>query len=1650
MKRTTVVLLGAIAMAAMSSPARSESPVSPWEMAVATEQWLVEGAGARFPDGMADPASDGDFVFVDGSWPLPFRERVGEAVALRISPDTGCYEFADPDGTVFWTVVPVAPLTWNWISPFRSPLRPDARDLYSPFRIAREWLLLSPAEFDSRAESAENAEPLVTRHSSLVTRGAAGPATNLCFTAFSYTETNLFFAAAWPTNETLPEAVLDLYGSTNLLDPRWTFLSSHPATTNPVSFAVAPAALPWYVEPTQHVHDATCAVATNVVLSPLDGVTVYTNVVWPCTTNRTPVPPGFFQLGTHHDTDGDGLFDSFEKLASGTDPASSDTDGDGVPDGLTWAQWRSHPLWAENGDGTNLVVFLYEPVTNGFAALRFGDLCIPLASNAGPWCLCVPTNAVVDCTLVSGADTVAMLWYGPPEAVEWTPVNRSAPGPRWTWDVPDDVAVPIWCDRPMSVFGGNVGGGSCRFARPELRIRSEEPGQEGCLDVCVHGSEGIARFSWSVEPSACTGLWAFATGHLSDSGDGRSFCIDVSNAVPGSSGARTGMLFAESIRSPFFGDDVLFGTLSGTVSAHRCEGLPDPAFGYCLSCGVVHDAPASAGACYHEPGCATKTNLFEDCDCAPPFVRIGGTAALRIVGDFLSCCHAHDFYPSHAELLSAPDGLRASLSNGLFLGVAPEARSPTIGGFVADCRIWDWNGAPYRDQAVRFTCADLRVEPVLSELPGGSGNDPVSHFVTNGRFHVARRSAPYPIRLWNESPSDARLVFGFDAPTNGPTVRPTPSGMAHGTSAITNSSPFSALNSDTTVYLDANCSNALATLTLTLSDPATNRTFLAESLSVQVVHTDLGEHWRVRSATDRLSWDFSDAPEPVWICLRYPPQHGETLGQMVGNPVVSKTPSFSLDLPPGDYMIEAYFPRVYAGERSEWEVTNTLHVASIATLPESAEALIGGQVRTRFMLSENSSPKANWSISPVLENGARLFSADEGGSYGNVQLFNCSSVWVSAGSISTNYIIHANDTRVDSAEDESSFEVLPLRLVPDYGFDLSIDNNDVLDASTGRVFRIWINDDVDAASSPYVYHTDIPQFAGSTSTSAPDCYDDRVGGYFDLIDFFPLWMNCRSALESFSPADGFSWILRQTTPSVKLVWTSLSKNEAGSFQTDPVNCAGSQFSDQIVSSSVSELTGGNITVPEPFLTLCKTNPNAGVFLIEGAADSSAGLELVVEKNGKVFGRTVLPLSVSPVDEMYRTLNLRPNLGGSTSPQTRLSEPSNLPDGECSSATVAFVHGFNVDHDEARGWFSETFKRLRWSGNQAKFIGVTWEGDVGWPNGMHYHEDVDNAFRSAQQLASSLGPFSTNLAVIAHSLGNMVVGTSICDCGLRPEKFFLLNAAVPEEAFDDSFWNDSTNGNPMVHHEWKDYHRRTWAANWHELFDGDRGLLTWKNRFVGLLEVSGLALYNYYSSGDEVIGLYTSVSADGMVHMDGFTGHEMRNHSWQKQERLKGRAGFDTLSGLAGTDEAGWGFRQLTRWVETASGNHGYFEQYNIPSSIANAISTNDLVTNTVFRPNPQTLFSSNQTRSEIDARLAKAIPALSGGIGANPLFGVFGQSRSYDMQQPGNPIAFPNGRISHSPYGTAFRHSDIKGLSYYHCFNIWRKLASDLAEEPDE
>ena len=101
--------------------------------------------------------------------------------------------------------------------------------------------------------------------------------------------------------------------------------------------------LPWHDATPLHAHDESCGISTNIVLSPLDGTTVYTNVVYECGVPDPIRPPGFFNVGTHDDTDGDGLPDAYELLVTLTDPLDGDSDGDGLSDQFELATAGTDP-----------------------------------------------------------------------------------------------------------------------------------------------------------------------------------------------------------------------------------------------------------------------------------------------------------------------------------------------------------------------------------------------------------------------------------------------------------------------------------------------------------------------------------------------------------------------------------------------------------------------------------------------------------------------------------------------------------------------------------------------------------------------------------------------------------------------------------------------------------------------------------------------------------------------------------------------------------------------------------------------------------------------------------------------------------------------------------------------------------------------------------------------------------------------------------------------------------------------------------------------------------------------------------------------------------------------------------------------------------
>ncbi len=570
MKRTSPFFVAFSAIVATVASAAAVD--SPFAMCSLLEARIAAGDGITLPDADRELVRfAGTADFAEGDWPAEFLARAGQAVRVAVSPVTGCYEFFDESGAVFWTVVPVLPTTDNWVAPFRHAEEGSfpGDDLYAPWRLVDVWFL-------SHAESAENAE--LSLDFEFVNNGGHlrfvdnPDITNLCFTSFSFTETNLYFTAAWPTNNVLPEATLDLYGSTNL-STCWMSLSSHPATTNPVSFSVERDSLPWYVAPTQHVHDASCVSVTNIVASPLDGTTVYTNTFWSCSTNRAPGEAGFFRLGTRHDTDGDGLFDAAELLVHGTRPDRLDSDGDGIPDGVSPAEWYANPLLATNYLDADFVVELVGPHDLGSQiVLRVDGTAFPLVPDGGPWMFSLPPGEIVSCSL--SADPFATLWCSPSEP-------------------------PFWSRGLENVYGYHTNGscGSCEIAVPVLTVEPDfgEPLRSGLSpppsrshltgagSVCVHGDEVLQRYSWSVAPAALGfGRQPVVTGavRLEDG------CPVID--IAGTTGERTGTFgFGPGYDSS---GGLLWGELSAPLSAHRCDATP--ASPHCSVCGCYQPLDA--------------------------------------------------------------------------------------------------------------------------------------------------------------------------------------------------------------------------------------------------------------------------------------------------------------------------------------------------------------------------------------------------------------------------------------------------------------------------------------------------------------------------------------------------------------------------------------------------------------------------------------------------------------------------------------------------------------------------------------------------------------------------------------------------------------------------------------------------------------------------------------------------------------------------------------------------------------------------------------------------------------------------------------------------------------------------------------------------
>ena len=290
------------------------------------------------------------------------------------------------------------------------------------------------------------------------------------------------------------------------------------------------------------------------------------------------------------------------------------------------------------------------------------------------------------------------------------------------------------------------------------------------------------------------------------------------------------------------------------------------------------------------------------------------------------------------------------------------------------------------------------------------------------------------------------------------------------------------------------------------------------------------------------------------------------------------------------------------------------------------------------------------------------------------------------------------------------------------------------------------------------------------------------------------------------------------------------------------------------------------------------------------------------------------------------------------------------------------------------------QRLWWAGSRSKFTAVDWRGDdsqIPVPTqgdiSPNYYVNVKNAFLTAPALVNLCGRLLGEKVMLGHSLGNMLVSSAAVDHNLSYSKYYMLNAAVPMEAYDEEAMMGL-----MVDGAWKDVSPTFRSSRFSDLFSETpqdfRNGLSWRGRFAGIANA-----VNCYSPTEDVLTNPTTNKIFG-AESSNFGG------AWSKQELFKGCAlwyGVNAVT-FSGTEiEGGWGINASytanpLAYVPLVGFRAGYFENW----------TRDDMITDPLFSSFDDERMASTNLLEIIDAELrakmlGDAIPAESFVVGAS-------------------------------------------------------------------
>lgn len=591
-----------------------------------------------------------------------------------------------------------------------------------------------------------------------------------------------------------------------------------------------------------------------------------------------------------------------------------------------------------------------------------------------------------------------------------------------------------------------------------------------------------------------------------------------------------------------------------------------------------------------------------------------------------------------------------------------------------------------------------------------------------------------------------------------------------------------------------------------------------------------------------------------------------------------------------------------------------------------------------------------------------------------------------------------------------------------------------------------------------------------------------VAGVPDLQNFFPILIDCGEAGKIF-PVDGLRYKLKSRTRLDVIEDFDVESEQALSYMKGVRRENDFIYMQKVVDEYAvckGERDVEEVELPDKAKQRIAAGKELVLLVRPLEGHNVDSISFVIENNfGEVLLEKRFYVSFGTVDEMFRRIQLRGLL--SVDVENGLHAVSaeqamefgvaageralrlgcyNRPDEICKNEWVIFSHGYGTAEHSARLTDRQIFKRLFWSGMNGKFITLSWFGNPGgWSiasSPYNYHQSVINAFQTAPALAGAMESFPEEKTFIAHSLGTGLVSAAAQFHGLRGKRFFMLDSAIMQEAFDaaanraiEMVSKENTspeyNGKKWTWRKLVDEgNERLLASEWHLLFpEGDpRRKLTWRGLYSDVSDAFGGNIVNLYSSTEEVLAKY---DGDDLLNWDWrrdlfsinwMSLDEVSAFSWAKQEKFKG----DKRSFLGA--------------VETGSLVCGYgFNEDDYSSGLViskDSPSDDNLKKTPFFRPEPKELFDGNAgkvfAREHRFELLAQGIPSRSLPAGANK-FGrlVEGEGiSSVDMHQnfKTNEMAWP--RYGHKNGKTEFEnswyHSDFCDVPYSHNYKLYHYI----------